>query len=113
MDFVGSLQTSIFAYALMAVVAMLAAVMVRGIVMVLQRAGQGRKASVAPTQVSISMIPAVDEAAAHVAAVAAAVYATLGAYRLVHIAEAARGPAWTATGRVAHYASHTPRHTGR
>ena len=43
MDFAGSVQTSIFAYVLMAVVAMLAAVMVRGIVIVLQRTGQKRR----------------------------------------------------------------------
>jgi hypothetical protein len=113
MDFSGSVQTSIFAYLLMAVVAMLAAVMVRGIVIVLQRAQQRRKAEVAPTPVTISVTPAVDAAAAHVAAVAAAVYAVLGAHRLVHIGEAARGPAWTATGRLAHHASHMPRRTGR
>jgi hypothetical protein len=112
MDFGGSVQTSIFAYVLMAVVAMLAAVMVRGIVIVLQRAGQRREAA-SSTPVSISVAPAVDETAAHVAAVAAAVYAILGAHRLVHIGEAAPGPAWTAMGRLAHHASHMPRRTGR
>ena len=109
MDFGGSVQTSIFAYLLMAVVAMLAAVMVRRIVIILQRAQQRRKAEVAPTPVSISVAPAVDETAAHVAAV----YAVLGAHRLVHIGEAAPGAAWTATGRLAHHASHMPRRTGR
>ena len=113
MDFGGSVQTSIFAYLLMAVVAMLAAVMVRGIVIILQRAQQRRKAEVAPTPVSISVAPVVDETAAHVAAVAAAVYAVLGAHRLVRIGEAAPSPAWTATGRLAHHASHMPRRTGR
>ena len=113
MDFGGSFQTSIFAYLLMAVVAMLAAVMVQGIVIVLQRAQRRRKGEVAPTPVSISIAPAVDETALHVAAVAAAVYAVLGAHRLVHIGEAAPGPAWTATGRLAHHASHMPRRTGR
>jgi hypothetical protein len=113
MDFGGSVQTSIFAYLLMAVVAMLAAVMVRAIVIVLERAQQRRKAEVAPTPVSISVAPAVDETAAHVAAVAAAVYAVLGAHRLVHIGEAMPGPAWTATGRLAHHVSHMPRRTGR
>jgi hypothetical protein len=112
MDFGGSVQTSIFAYVLMAVVAMLAAVMVRGIVILLQRVGQRREA-VSSTPVSISVAPAVDETAPHVAAVAAAVYAILGAHRLVHIGEAAPGPAWTATGRLAHHASHMPRRTGR
>ena len=64
MDLAGSVQTSIFAYLLMAVVAMLAAVMVQGIVIVLERAQHRRKAGVAPTSVSISVAPAVDETAA-------------------------------------------------
>ena len=113
MDFGGSVQTSIFAYLLMAVVAMLAAVVVQGIVIVLQRAQHRRKARGPSTPVTISVNPAVDETAAHVAAAAAAVYAMLGANRLVHIGEAAPGPAWTATGRLAHHASHMPRRSGR
>ena len=113
MDLGGSVQTSIFAYLLMAVVAMLTAVMVQGIVIALERMQHRRRAGVAPTPVSISVAPAVDETLAHVAAVAAAVYAVLGAHRLVHIGEAMRGPAWTATGRLAHHASHMPRRTGR
>ena len=56
MDVAGSIQTSIFAYVLMAVVAMLAAVMVFGIVILLQRAGQKRQPA---TPVSISVAPAV------------------------------------------------------
>ena len=112
MDFGGSVQTSIFAYILMAVVAMMAAVMVRGIVIVLQRAGQKRAAEAA-TPVSISVASAVDDTAAHVAAVAAAVFATLGAHRLVRIGEAAPAPAWTTAGRAAHHLSHAPRRGGR
>ena len=112
MDLAGSVQTSIFAYVLMAVVAMLAAVMVRGIVIVLQRAGQ-RRDMMSRTPVSISVEPAVDERAAHVAAVAAAVFAVLGAHRLVRIGEGAPAPTWTAAGRAAHHLSHSPRRTGR
>ena len=112
MDFLGSVQTSIFAYLLMAVVSMLAAVMVQGIVVVLRHAGR-KKAEATATPVSISVAPDVDETAAQVAAVAAAVYAVLGPHRLVRIGEAAPGVAWSATGRLAHHASHIPRHTGR
>jgi hypothetical protein len=111
MDLAGSIQTSIFAYLLMAVVAMLAAVMVRGIVAILARTQTKKEA--APTSVSISVAPARDETAAHVAAVAAAVYAVLGAHRLVHIGEVPRGPGWTMTGRTAIHTSHLPRRTGR
>jgi hypothetical protein len=113
MDFGGSVLTSIFAYVLMAVVAMLAAVMVRGIVIVLQRAQQRRRVEAGPTPVSISVAPAVEETAAHVAAVAAAVFAVLGAHRLVRVGEAAPAPSWTTAGRAAHHLSHAPRRTGR
>jgi hypothetical protein len=112
MDLSGSIQTSIFAYLVMAVIAMLAAVMVQGIVVILART-QRKKPVAAATPVAISVTPAVDETAAHVAAVAAAVYAVLGAHRLVHIGEAARGPGWVATGRLAHHGSHMPRRPGR
>jgi hypothetical protein len=113
MDFGGSVQTSIFAYVVMAFISMLAALMVRGIVIILQRTQDKMRTAAAPTSVSISVTPAVDETAAHVAAVAAAVYAVLGAHRLVHIGEAARGPGWVTTGRLAHHGSHAPRRTGR
>ena len=113
MDFSGSVQTSVFAYLLMAVVAMLTAVMVHGIVVVLQRAQQRSKVEIAPTAVSISVAAAVDETAAHVAAIAAAVYAHIGPHRLVHIHEVPRGPGWTAIARLAQHASHAPRRGSR
>lgn len=110
MDFGGSIQTSLFAYGLMAVVSLLAAVMVQGIVVVLQRT---QKKPQAPTSVSISVAPSVNETEAHVAAVAAAVYAVLGAHRLVHIGDASRAPGWAAYGRSVHHTSHAPRRSGR
>jgi len=111
MDFGGSVQTSLFAYGLMAVVSMLAAVMVQGIVVVLQKTQ--KKPQAAPTPVSISVAPAVNETEAHVAAVAAAVYAILGGHRLVHIGDAGRAPGWAAYGRTLHHTSHAPRRSGR
>lgn len=102
------ISLSFFAFGLMAVIAGLASVLIRGIVVLL--AGTKRKAA-APTPVAISVAPAVDETAAHVAAIAAAVYAVIGAHRLVHIGEAQRGAGWTATGRLAHHGSHAPRRT--
>lgn len=111
MDVAGSIQTSLFAYGLMAVVSMLAAVMVQGIVVVLQKTQ--KKPRVAPTPVTISVAPAVDETAAHVAAVAAAVFATLGVHRLVHISDAGRAPGWASYGRTLHHTSHAPRRSGR
>ena len=110
MDFAGSIKTSIFAYVVMAVVSMLVAVMVRGIVILLQRTGTK---TAAPIAVSISVAPALDQTAAHVAAVAAAVYAVLGGQRLVRIGDAQRSPAWISTGRTIHQTSHAPRRTPR
>jgi hypothetical protein len=113
MDLGGTVLLSIVAYGLMAVIAMLAAVMVRGIVVLLERVQQRRQAVAVPTPVSISVVPARDETALQVAAIAAAVYAVVGAHRLVHISEAARSPAWTTTGRAILQTSHAPRHTPR
>ena len=106
MDFAGSIKTSIVAYVAMAVVSMLVAVMVRGIVILLQRTGM----KTAPIAVRISIAPALDQTAAHVAAVAAAV---LGGQRLVRIGDAQRSPAWISTGRTIHQTSHAPRRTPR
>jgi hypothetical protein len=53
------------------------------------------------------------EADDHIAAIAAAVYATMsGAYRIVHIEPTHRGEGWVAEGRLAHRSSHT-RHGAR
>ena len=53
--------------------------------------------------------PAVDAAADDIAAIAAAVYAMIGAHRIVRIQEGADvGRAWTAEGRLVHQTSHQP-----
>jgi hypothetical protein len=109
----GTVQLSVLAYVLMAVIAMLAAVMVRGIVVLLQRVQQRGQAVAAPIPVSVAVVPARDEIAMHVAAIAAAVYAAVGPHRLVHISEAAGSTAWTTTGRTLLQTSHAPRHTHR
>ena len=47
------------------------------------------------------------EAEDHIAAIAAAVHATMaGAYRIVHIEPTHRGEGWVAEGRLAHHTSH-------
>lgn len=101
---------SLFSFGLMVVIAGLASLLIRGIVLLL--AGGNRQVA-APTPVAISVAPALDDTAAHVAAIAAAVYAVVGAHRLVHIGDAQRGAGWTATGRLAHHGSHTPRRAPR
>lgn len=110
MDLGSVITLALFAFGLMIVIAGLASLLIRGIVSVLARS---KAKAPPPTPVSISVEPAVDETAAHVAAIAAAIYAVLGAHRLVHIHEVPRGPGWTATGRLAHHTSHAPRRTSR
>lgn len=110
---VGSaLSTAFFGYVMTIVVSLAAAVLIWGIVKTLERM-QGRgKAAAASAAVSISVAaepePA-DETAQHAAVIAAAVYAHLGAHRLVHIAEAASSVGWRTTGRAIHQTSHSPR----
>lgn len=111
MDLESTISLAFFAYGLMVVIAALAAFLIRGIVVALARAG--KKPQPVATPVSISVAPARDDTAEHVAAVAAAVYAVLGAHRLVRIAEVSRSPAWWSAGRAAHHGSHTPRRDGR
>ncbi len=111
MDLNGAIYMSLFAYGMMIVIAGLSALLIRTIVVVLARAGDARnRAAAAATPVSVSVTPARDETAAHVAAVAAAVYAIIGAHRLVHIGEASRGSVWATLGRSQHQTSHAPRH---
>lgn len=97
-----------FAFGLMAVIGLLCSVLIRAIVAILARA-QSARAAATPTPVSVSVTEARDETAAHVAAVAAAVYAVIGAHRLVRIGEAGRSPIWSTLGRTQHQTSHTPR----
>jgi hypothetical protein len=109
MDVGSTISLALFSFGMMVVIAGLASVLIRGIVIVLASS----KRTAQPTPVSIAVAPAVDETAAHVAAIAAAVYAVVGPHRLVHIGEVPRGPGWTTTGRLAHHVSHTPRRTPR
>lgn len=107
-----SLTTGLFAYALMAVVAMLCAVLIWGLVKLLARVGD-RQAKLTPTPVLVSVTPARDESAAVAAAIAAAVYAMIGAHRLVYIGEARSSFGWTSEIRSRLHTSHAPRQTGR
>jgi hypothetical protein len=107
----GAVLLSVLAYVLMAVIATLAAVMVRGIVVLLQRVQQRGQAVAAPMPVSIGVVPVRDEIALHVAPIAAAVYAVVGPHRLVHISEAPPSPIWARTGRTRLQTSHAPRYT--
>jgi hypothetical protein len=106
--FADALSKSIFSYVLMAVIATLVAVLIRGIVMLLAQA-QTRAAKEGPTPVVVSVTPGRDENREIAAAIAAAVYAVLGAHRLVYIGEARPGFTWTSEIRSRLHTSHTPR----
>jgi len=99
---------SLFAFVLMAVVAIGVAYLIRGIVIALDRLQHlTQSPSPAPVQVQVAEAPSPDdETVRHVAAIAAAVYTVIGAHRLVYIGEAQTGTSWRATGRTIHHISH-------
>jgi len=106
------LVQALMGYGLTIVVAMAAAGVIWLIVFTLETLQKKKEIAAAPTAVQVAVAPEpekVDETARHVAAVAAAVYATLGAARLVYIGEGAHSPAWTSTGRTIHQTSHMPK----
>jgi hypothetical protein len=106
-----TIQTAIFAYGMMAVVAMLCALLIRGIVVALASAQERTKAKAAalPTPVIVSVSPLRDENAEIAAAIAAAVHAVIGAHRLIRIGEARPAYTWTSEIRSRLHTSHTPR----
>ncbi len=93
-------------YGLAIIVSLGVAVVIKVIVVVLN-AIEGKPEAAKPA--AAPAVPAFDVAADHVAAISAAVYAMLGAHRIVHIEEH-RTPGWVAEGRLAHHASHAVQH---
>lgn len=105
-----ALGKALLAYGLMICIAIGAAFFVRGVVFVLA-AGQKQKVKPAgPTPVVVSVTPARNENAEIAAAIAAAVFAVLGAHRLVYIGEAKPTFGWTGEIRSRLHTSHAPRH---
>jgi len=100
-------------YGLTITVALLTACVIWGVVTALESMQKKKDAVVeAPTAVAVSVEPEPkpeDDTARHVAAIAAAVYTAIGAYRLVYIGEARTGAAWASTGRVLHQTSRMPK----
>lgn len=79
---------------------------------------QRLNALTSPSQPKPTMVPALSDFAAHpanddgdIAAIAAAVYAMLGCYRIVHIEDANGGQRWAAEGRWMHQISHNPHYS--
>jgi hypothetical protein len=99
---------SLWIYGLAIVVSMAVAVVIKVIVVVLN--ALERKPAAAPKAAAApAATPGFDVLADHVAAISAAVYAVIGAHRIVHIEERRHGE-WTVEGRLAHHASHAVSH---
>jgi hypothetical protein len=108
-----SMVLTTFAYGMTIVVAMVAAVLIQGIVMALEGAKKTRAKrleAATPVQVAVAPEPSeLDDATAHVAAITAAIYTVVGAHRLIYIGEARPSYGWTTTGRALHQTSHSPK----
>jgi len=89
-------------YGLAILVSMAVALMIKGIVSALARVKAKQIDAPAAVKVPNGEIPE-----AHIAAIAAAAHAVLGAHRIVHVEDRTRGMAWTFEGRAAHHASHS------
>ncbi|MBL8248689.1 MAG: hypothetical protein JNK95_10060 [Candidatus Competibacter sp.] len=99
-------------YGIVIVISMLVAAVIRGIVIVLSRQAEqeAAKAPVKPAPVARPAIVAVGGVPQeHLAVIAAAVGAMMGAHRIVHIEVPDRGFGWTAEARTVHHTSHAPR----
>lgn len=98
---------ALYIYGLAIIVSLAVAVVIKVIVVVLNAIE--RKPAAAPKAAPAPAAPVFDVAADHVAAISAAIYAMLGAHRIVHLEEH-RTPGWVAEGRLAHHASHAVPH---
>lgn len=102
---------SVQMYGLAIVISFAVALLIKIVVVVLsipQRRQRAAAEAAAPAP-RAAPAPVVDPAADDIAAIAAAVYAMMGAHRIVRIQEGADvGRAWTAEGRLVHQTSHQP-----
>jgi hypothetical protein len=95
---------SLWMYGLAIVISLLIAVLIRGVVVSLA----GIKLQAAAPQPAPQAVTTADVSQAHIAAITAAVYAILGAHRIVHIEDMERRTGWTTGGRIMHQTSHHP-----
>ena len=98
-------------YSIVIVVSLLVAVVIRVIVWTLSRQAT-QVVEAAPAKPAAAPTPALVAPGMpqhHLAAIAAAVTAMMGAYRVVRIEPTGHGYTWTATARTAHHLSHAPR----
>lgn len=99
---------TIIIYALVFVISLLVAVLIKGIMGAL---ALFEKPATAPAA-AIPKVPP-EPAVSDIPAIAAAVYAIMGLHRIVRIKEAGRGRSWTGEGRIIHQTSHAIQHNPR
>lgn len=90
-------------YLLAIVISMAVALLIRAVEFATSAGGAARRAQQPPPREIRNEPAPVDE---DLAVIAAAVHATLGAHRIVHIEEREGRRAWSASGRSAHHGSH-------
>jgi hypothetical protein len=107
-----SLSIGLSAFALMAVIAMLCAGLIKLIVGLLARSASAAPAVASPRPMPVVATPATlpvagipDDLAI---IVAAACHAAIGAHRIVYVAESNRPANWTTEMRARHHQSHLP-----
>lgn len=99
----GSILLSVQVYLLAIFISFLVALLIRGVVHTLSAI---KKKSTVPAGTPPLVQAPVDFLKADIPAIAAAVYAVLGAHRIVHIESRGHGVGWTAEGRLTHHTSH-------
>jgi|APTNR8051073442_1049403.scaffolds.fasta_scaffold02365_5 hypothetical protein len=105
-------RQGVFGYGAVMIVSALCAGLIWAVVYVLDHLHHRRQAAAVATPVQITVAPEppqVDEKARIAAVIGAAVYAVLGAHRLVYIGESRPNVGWSTTGRTIHQTSHMPR----
>lgn len=105
-----SLTTGLYAFALMAVIAMLCACLIKLIVGVLARSTKAAPAVASPRQAAAASaaLPAAGTTEDLAIIIAAACHAAIGAHRIVYVAETNRAANWTTEMRARHHQSHLP-----
>ena len=97
---------TIIIYALVFVISLLVAVLIKGIMGVLSLF---EKPTPEPETATPKAPP--EPAVSDIPAIAAAVYAVMGMHRIVRIKEGGRGRSWTYEGRIIHQTSHAIQHS--
>ncbi len=97
----GTIGLSFIIYGVAIVISIAVAALIKGIVVALPLAERRARRAAAAAAPATEEVPP-----EHVAAIGAALAATLGAHHIVHSEDRGRGVAWTAEGRMLHQTSH-------